>query len=122
MATAANLTQAAGQSFNNLFAIWELGGNTLRTKLTAFEVALLPIFPDQTPVGRPIANWLVLIASSATQLPSVTAPTKIPYEQLVTVADYIYRICWLAAKPSPSSPNISTAQQTAILAAYNSNF
>ncbi len=122
MATAANLTQAAGQSFNNLFAIWETGGNTLRTKLTAFEASLLPLFPDQAPVGRPIANWLVLIASSAANIPSVVAPALIPYEQLVTAADYIYRICWLAAKPTAQSPAITTAQQTAILAAYNLNF
>jgi hypothetical protein len=122
MATAANLPQAAGQSFDNLFSIWQPGGNTLRTKVTAFEVALLPLFPDQDDVGRPIANWLVLIASSASQMPSVTAPAQIPYEQLVTAADYVYRICWLAAKSTPQSPAISTAQQTAILTAYNANF
>ncbi len=122
MATASTLPIAAGQSFDNLFTIWLAGGNTLRTKVTAFETALLLVFPDQAPVGRPIANWLVLLASVATQMPSVTAPAKIPFEQLVTVADYIYRVCWLAAKPSPASPNISTAQQTAVLAAYNLNF
>jgi transglutaminase-like putative cysteine protease len=105
-----------------LFVIWTPGGNSFRTKLLAFATSLLPVFPDQDPVGRPLAGWLILIDSAATRMPLVTAPVQVPYEQLVAVADYMYRICWLAAKPSPTSPNISTAQQTAILAAYNLNF
>lgn len=122
MATATTLRHAAGQSFVNLFTIWQPGGIALRTKVGLFASSLLPVFPDGDPVGRPIAAWLILIGSSGTTMPTVVAPAQIPYEQLVTVADYVYRICWLAAKPSTASPNISTAQQTAVLAAYNLNF
>lgn len=122
MATATDLQEAAGQSFHNLFVLWAPGGNNLRTAVAAFAAALLPVFPNSDAVGRPIAAWLILIASLAQQMPSVTAPTQIQYELLVTAADYVYRICWLGAKPTPGSPNITSAQQTALLVAYNANF
>lgn len=123
MATAATLPQAAGQSFDNLFALWVAGGNTLRSALAAFAAALLPTFPDQDQVARPIADWLTIIAATAQQMPSLTAPSKVDYTLLFVPAnDYVYRICWLAAKPSVNSPDITTAQQTAVLAAYNANF
>lgn len=122
MATAVSLAQAAGQSFDNLFALWSPGGDGLRTAVLAFATNLLPVFPDSDVVSRPIASWLILIQSFGTQMASVTAPAQVPYEQLVAVANYVYRICWLGAKPTPQSPNITTAQQTALLAQYNANF
>lgn len=123
MATAANLPQAAGQSFTNLFALWDVGGNSFKNAVAAFAAALLPVFADADATGRPLANWLVLIASIAAQMPSGTPPTKVDYTIFfVTANDYVYRICWLGAKPSPQSPQITTAQQTALLAAYNANF
>lgn len=123
MATAASLPQAAGQSFDNLFALWEVGGNTLKNALLAFANAVLPVFPDADATGRPIANWLTLVASIATQMPSLTVPNKADYTVFfVTANDYVYRLCWLAAKPSPQSPQITGAQQAAVLTAYNANF
>jgi len=123
MATAATLPQAAGQSFDNLFALWVAGGNTFRNAIAAFAAALLPTFPDQDATGSPIADWLTIIAATAEQMPSVIAPAKVDYSLFfVPSNDYVYRICWLAAKPSPDSPNISAGQQAAVLAAYNANF
>ncbi len=123
MATAANLPVAAGQSFDNLFALWLAGGNTFRTALATFAAQLLPVFLDSDQVGRPVANWLTLIAGLASQMPSETAPAAVDYSTyFVPANDYIYRVCWLAAIASPLSPQITTAQQTAVLTAYNAHF
>lgn len=123
MAAAANLEQAAGQSFDNLFALWVAGGNTFKTKVAAFASALLPTFPNSDVTGRPIANWLTLIAGVAFTMPSVGAGVQVDYNGFfIPTNDYIYRICWLAAKPTSLSPNITPAQQAAVLTAYNANF
>jgi len=122
MATAADLPQAAGQSFDNLFQLWTPGGDTLKSALAAFATTLLPTFLEQDTVGRPIANWLIAIAAQAQQMPSVVAPAQVPYTMLQTSADYVYRICWLGAKATSDSPQITNAQQTALLTAYNANF
>jgi len=124
MATATTLQEAAGEAFANLFELWKFGAAALKTAVTQFEAELLPVFPDSDVVARPIASWLILIASLATQMPSGTEPGVIvvPYGELVTAADYVYRICWLGAKPTPECPAITSAQQTAILDAYNAAF
>jgi hypothetical protein len=126
MATAVDLPQAAGQSFENLFTLWTGGGNSLRNALAAFTSSLLPLFPDQDTIGRPIADWLTLIGAAAQLMPGVAPLVTIPFEQLVTAADYVYRICWLGAGVTATlgvpPPQITTAQRTALLAAYNLNF
>lgn len=123
MPTAATLPQAAGQSFVNLFNLWQAGGNAFKTSVAGFAAQLLPVFPDQEPVGRPIANWLTAIAAIAFQMPSGVAPTKVDYATFfVTANEYIYRLCWLASKSSPQSPDITPTQQQAVLDTYNSFF
>ena len=123
MPTAATLPQAAGQSFVNLFNRWQAGGNAFRTSVAGFASQLLPVFPDQETVGRPIANWLTVIAALALQMPSLVAPNKVDYATFfVTANDYIYRLCWLASKPNPQSPNITPTQQQAVLDTYNTFF
>lgn len=125
MAFAVDLRQAAGQSFDNLFALFILGDNQLKNALAAFSEDALPIFPDSEPVGRPVGNWAIIMASLAATMPSFSItipPSKIPYEQLVAASDYVYRICWLAARPTSESPQITLAQQDALLAAYNARF
>lgn len=123
MATAATLAQAAGQSFDNLFALWVAGGNTFANALAAFATTLLPLFPDQSVVSRPTANWLTIILATVEQMPAVTAPATVDYFLFFIPAnDYVYRLCWLAARPTAESPAITVAQQNAILAAYNANF
>jgi len=124
MAAAATLEEAAGQAFDNLFELWKFGASALKDAVTQFEEALLPTFPESDAVGLPIAAWLIVIASLAEQMPPEAEPgvVVVPYGDLVAAADYVYRICWLGAKPTPTSPDITTAQQTALLLAYNTNF
>lgn len=122
MAAAATLQQAAGQSFDNLYALWLLHGNTFRNRIRQFCATLLPVFPDQETVGRPIANWLTVLAALAQVMPDQTLLTSVDYAQFFVPAnDYLYRLCWLAAGLS-GSPSITTAQRNAILAEYNAVF
>lgn len=125
MASATDLRQAAGQVFDNLFALWTLGDNRLKNALAGFAADSLVIFPDAEPVGRPLGNWGIFMSSFADLMPSfgiTIPPSKIPYEQLVTATDYVYRICWLGARPTSESPQITLVQQAALLAAYNARF
>jgi hypothetical protein len=119
MASAATLPQAAGQSFDNLFTLWAAGGFVLRNAIAAFSTLALDIFPESQPVGHPLANWAVVIASLSRQQ---TSPFSAPMEFLTAAVDYVYRICWLASKPTAFAPAISGAQQDALLAAYNASF
>lgn len=122
MALAVDLRQAAGLTFDNLFALWAAGNNELKDALTTFAALTLPIFPDADPTGRPLANWAIFIGSLANQMQSFSLaipPLRVPYEQLLTGADYVYRICWLGFKPTTKSPQITIPQQDALLAAYN---
>jgi len=122
MAGASDLPEAAGLSFANLFTLWKLGGSDMKDAIAAFADDLLPVFPDSDVVSRPLASWLILIASLAVQIPVVGPGEALPYASLNAAADYVYRICWLGAKPTPQCPDITNAQQAAILLAYNSAF
>lgn len=122
MATATTLPHAAGQAFDNLFALWAAGNNQLKNALAGFSALVLPIFPDAEPVGRPVGNWAILMSSLAFQMPPFSTPQRVPYEQLVAAANYVYKTCWLAARATPSAPAVTNAQQTALLAAYNASF
>ncbi len=123
MATAVSLPAAAGQSFDDLYPIWVAGGDTFRTAVATFASSLLPTFPDSDTVGRPIADWLAVLATVASSMPSVVAPATTDFSlYFVPVQDHVYRVCWLGAKAMPTSPQITNAQQAALLAAYNANF
>lgn len=122
MAGASTLAEAAGQAFANLFTLWKLGGTDMKDALTTFEVDLLPVFPDSDVVSRPLASWLILIASLSVRIPVVGPGEALPYASLNAAADYVYRICWLGAKPTPQCPDITVAQQNALLLAYNTAF
>jgi hypothetical protein len=88
--------------------------------LSTFVDALLPVFQEQDIVTHPISNWLILIDATATLMTTGVPPP--PYEQLVTAADYVYRVCWVAAEPTADSPRTTPTQRAAILAAYNAAF
>ena len=119
MATAANLKQAAGQAFDNLFPLWSGGGTTLQDALARFARAVLLIFPDSNVVGRPVADWATVIAAFSVSV----EPTFFPNLQVLTpAADYVYRICWIATGATAESPVISAPDQAALLAAYNAAF
>lgn len=130
MATATSLDQAAGQAFENLFPIWTVGNNILRFRLISFAQDALTIFPVADANGTPIANWAVLITGLAAAMPQVVItipPILVPYDQLVTAADYVSRICFLASggalfSQSVLPPNITNAQRNALLDSYNAQF
>ncbi len=119
MATAADLEEAAGQSFDNLFAKWV--GGTLKTRLTTFYQTVLPTFPESDPSGHPVANWLVLIASITDKMDAGNSFVEVPYDVMVTVSGYVYRLCWIANQLNIQS-SITGAQAAAVLTAYNAAF
>lgn len=117
MAAAVNLVQAAGQTYQNLFP-WYLN-NTLKTRLTTFWNAILPTFPDQEPNSRPVADWLVLIASLADQMPTMV--NSVPFASFDVATNYVYRLCYIGNFLTSRSL-ITPAQGAALLAAYNAAF
>lgn len=117
MPPAANLPEAASDAFDNLHTLWL--ADTLKTKLVAFVTAVLPLFPQVEPGGRPVSNWATLIYSLASQMPS----TNVPYDGLITSADQVYRLCWITNQLGVvQTGQITSAQATAVLAAYNLQF
>lgn len=116
MATAPDLPTAANDSFDDLHTLWL--ANTLKTQLTAFCRTLLPDFDQQNINGHPVSNWLILILALATQMPS----TNVSYDNLITAADQVYRICWVTQQLGNVQTLITTAQATAVLAQYNAKF
>jgi hypothetical protein len=115
-----NLQNAAGESFNNLQVKWL--GNNLKSALTAFWQATINTFPEQDVNGHPVANWLAVISSLATNMPAA----GVPYDQLTMAADYVYRLCWMTeylagaglitAVQASTGPNSILVQYNATLA------
>jgi hypothetical protein len=114
MATATTLSQAAGQSFDNLHVIWlanQLGGDSGR--IARFCQASLPIFPASLPGGGPVGNWLTVFYALGVTLPV----TNVPIAQLTEAAQILYRLCWMAF--SLIGHGISTTQAAQLLTQYN---
>lgn len=122
---AADLEEAAGLAFDNLFGLWLAGDNQLKTATATFCRTLLPVFPESDATARPIADWLTLLYAQSSLMPTVNTtnpPTLVPYESLLTTADQVYRLCWLGSEATSTSPRLSSTQMTALLAAYNAQF
>ena len=117
MTTALTLPQAAGLAFDNLQVKWLIGGSLLKNRINQFWGFSKSLFPDQAASGRPVANWLTLIAGLESVMPSSQAPIG----QLTTAAEYVYRTCWMAEALRVQSL-ITSAQATALLANYNGAF
>jgi len=120
---AANLQAAAAAAYTNLDTQWVAG--TLKTALTTFWQSIDATFPDQSPNNQPIGNWIALIAAVAYECPA-TPPFGVgnPKDQWTffnTAAQYVYRICWLGDYLDGQGL-ISSAQATALLAAFNACF
>jgi hypothetical protein len=114
MATALTLAQAAGQAYDNLHVRWlsnQLGGPSGRISLLC--QACLPIFPQESPGGVPISNWLAIFYSQGVQLPA----TNVPISQLTVAAEILYRLCWLGS--ALTGNGITSAQATQLLAQVN---
>ena len=112
MAIATTLALAAGQAFDNLHPHWV--NNSLKSTLTLFWQATLPIFDDAQLNSHPVSNWLSVLAATADQM----ASTAVPIEQLTTSAEIVYRLCWMAAFLLQIG-SITGTQATFLLAQYN---
>lgn len=113
----ASLSEGAVKAAGNLFVLFAAG--TLKAKTLAFWQSLLPLFPEQDPSGRPVADWLTLIADLSSRLDTITAGGT--YGQLDQMTDYVYRLCFLTSQLR--TQNLITAPQSAaVLAAYNLQF
>lgn len=115
MPAAGTLIIAAIDAFDNLHTLWL--ADTLKTKLTAFNIATLGIFPQETPNNHPCSNWAVLLYALSSQMPA----SNVTYDALITSADWVYRLCWIANQLEIDGL-ITSAQATALLAAYNLQF
>lgn len=115
MPAAANLQVAAVDAFDNLHTLWL--ADTLKAKLTAFNISTLAIFPQEDPNNHPCSNWAVLLYGLSDQMPLA----NVPYDGLITAADWVYRLCWVADRLDTDGL-ITAAQATALLAAYNLQF
>lgn len=124
MAPAISLEAAAEQSYQDLTTWWL--NDTLKTKVTAFVVAVLPIFQDENANSRPIANWMCILNTIAVNM-SISASfppldTKFSQSSLSAAVQTVYKSCWLGEYLHTTTPKLVTdAQYTAMLAAYNAN-
>ena len=117
MAARADLPSAASHAFIDLGAKWN--ANTLVTALSGFAAALKNTFLESNPTDHPCGNWLAVIAALAVTMPqsggSVGAPA-VTFEQMSDAAKWVAALCILAQELGTS------AQQAAVLVAYNGNF
>lgn len=113
MPPAATLPDAAGAAYDNLYV--KFVGGTLKADTAAFALALnVPgLFEEQTESDHPMINWISVIAALAESMVAIS----VSYAQLNADVMYVYRACWMA-----NTSMYSTAQKTAVLAAYNTNF
>jgi hypothetical protein len=120
MPPALNLPSAAADSYNNLHTKWQ--ANTLDTALTSFWQATTATFPEEIIKNHPVSNWLTVIASLAANMPGGV----VPYSDLITAAQYVYRICWMThalfiqgqinAAQATTGPNSILVQYNATIA------
>ncbi len=119
--SAPDLATAAGLAYDNLDTQWV--ALTLKPSLQNFWSAINPLFVEQTPNDHPISNWIALIAGVASECPAAASSADLPgqFQFLNAAAQYVYRICWLA-NYLEGQGLITSAQATAVLAAFNSSF
>lgn len=124
MTAAADLLEAANLAPQNLRVLWE--ADTLKAKVTAFWQALNPLFKEEIPNDRPVADWVAIIAASTESIlpfAATMAPGFTPYSggtisTFSSAVDYVYRVC----KFCYYYPLIDAGQKAAVLAAYNAQF
>lgn len=110
-----NLTEAAKQSWTNMVDLTIAG--TLDSAIAAFCEAVLAVFPTPTAKAHPVLNWTAVLFGYQEQMGGAAND----YVELRISADYVYRLCYMAAQSQDQSL-ISATEAAAILAAYNANF
>lgn len=122
MAIAADLPEAAGLAYDNLY-VKALLGPQLQAALITFLNQATPSFPESAPNNHPISNWLTVINafySDNQPFTGITSPGG-SLDQLNTIAQLIYRICW-CGDALEDAGLITGTQATALLTAYNNAF
>ena len=128
MAVAADLQEAAEFTQDNLFTLWL--ADTLRARCIAFSAAInaLSGLGESNDAAHPVTNWAAIIACEAPLVEDfepdgagiTQVGTFVPFQ---TMVDYVYRLCKVADHLNTQTPQqITNAQATAILAAYNAQF
>lgn len=120
MAMAANLTEAANLTYDQLSLAWL--ASTIQAKYAAFITALQPagqpaVFRDSVPNDRPVGNWLPLMAAVQSQMDVGV----LPQDQFNAAVDHLYRMC-LGAASALANGLITNTQATAMLNAWNAQF
>ncbi len=117
---AVTLQEAASVIYDRLHVYWLIAGQ-IDARVATF-VAVLPTFPDNSPNGRPIANWLtILMALRATSYTPDASTTRIEISVVTATAVLIYKTCWIADYLEGEGL-ITSAQAVALLAAFNAAF
>lgn len=112
---AASLEDAADQAYARLSIRWT--ANTIQASFQAYIIACAAVVNDATEKVRTVGNWLIPMTALSTEL---TAEGGNPASQALfnKCVDYVYRFN-MAASYANTLGNITGAQATALLAAYN---
>jgi len=115
---AADLEAAAFAAFDNMYT--RLTGSTVRADVLAFCAAALPIFPDTSPNGRPVANWITILNATAQEWTTSAADLLLgSFDQFAYGALVMFKLCYIAF--DFDGTQITSQQATALLAVYNAH-
>jgi len=120
MAMAADLVTAAKLTAQQI--VISIGGpgsdfseDQMKVILGDFIDDTLPLFPDTPPVNRVVGDWLIPMSSVQSTLSSGNAILQLTV--LDEIIDLVSKMCFAG-----NTAQITVAQQTALLAAWNSAF
>lgn len=114
----ANLTAATYGCTATMYARWVAG--TLQADLTAFAVAVAPVFADDNPNDRTVGDWLILVQAIASKM---TPALFVGADQAIVDASIqiAYRMFAQTNARSGVNGQISAGQAAAVLAAANAH-
>lgn len=121
MTIAIALVEAAGLAYDNLYVKYTTA-STLETGIITFITQANPSFPESAPNNHPISNWLTVInAFLVTNEGRLGLANGGSLDQLNTIVQLVYRICWCGEELQDDGL-ITSTQATALLNAYNNAF
>lgn len=114
-----SLLEAARNAWPNLQPIFLTSSAALVTALNSFADTTLAQLPEQQVGVHPVINWLLQVKALAAKL-DVTGYDLADSSVLRAAWNPVYRACWIAV--NLTSSEMSNAQKTAMLNAYNAAF
>jgi len=115
MAAAASIGEAIIAA--NLNLTLQEAANTFKTSLENFVASLGTILDEKSQAQRTVRNWQVLLSEQAANAPDDGSADF----QQINVATMVLCRCLYATRVAEDDSRITTAQETAILAAYNTD-